>query len=213
VTAFDDANAVIGLIPQLSEVKQLGQIRLSDPDIIGALRRGSAAVAHQPAVTRNRNQSLAGASPCRHENVRRLVSGVSLLLPVTPIRYGVITSTASGGSCDIARGIHRIVLDRGRGLRHLSRVDDLPDRSRTRCPSAASVPVTDARCHAPGARTLGRPTHGHREQSVPLSRGTAERRSRDAGGFPSPGLQHSSGQSIPVTRIPLTRRRLLVCPP
>jgi hypothetical protein len=36
VTALDDTNAVICLIPQLSEVKQLGQLWLSNSDIIGA---------------------------------------------------------------------------------------------------------------------------------------------------------------------------------
>ena len=36
MTAVDDAHTIIGLTPQLSELKQLGQIRLSDPGIIGA---------------------------------------------------------------------------------------------------------------------------------------------------------------------------------
>jgi hypothetical protein len=36
VTAVDDAHTIIGLIPQLSELMQLGKIRLSDPGIIGA---------------------------------------------------------------------------------------------------------------------------------------------------------------------------------
>ena len=36
MTAFKNANAVIRLNPQLSEVKQLGQIWLSDPNIISS---------------------------------------------------------------------------------------------------------------------------------------------------------------------------------